>query len=131
MGRTKKILALRAGGPAARLHALDPKRFDDGAGHAGLLNHEELKDVQRNEKYKWHPSTVAQESLRLQNGNNTNKALTTKVTKFHEGTLESAEGLLQLVRYTQPFTTPAPSPRVLRMSRQRCVRVCPRRKTRR
>jgi hypothetical protein len=103
MGRTKKILALRAGGPADRLHALDPKRFDDGAGHAGLLNHEELKDVQRNEKYKWHPSTVAQESLRLQNGNNTNKALTRKVTKFHEGKLEFVEGLLQLVRYTQPL----------------------------
>jgi hypothetical protein len=35
--------------------------------------------------------------------NNTNKALTTKVTKFHEGKLEFVKGLLQLVRYTQPL----------------------------
>ena len=38
MRRAQKILALRAGCPANRLNALDPKRFDDGAGHAGLFN---------------------------------------------------------------------------------------------
>src|SRR3954467_3016658 len=37
---TKKVLALRARCPANRLNALDPKRLDDSAGHAGLLNHE-------------------------------------------------------------------------------------------
>src|ERR1700757_2861835 len=40
MRGAEKLLALRTSRPANRLDAFDPKRFDDGAGHAGLLNHE-------------------------------------------------------------------------------------------
>src|SRR5258708_34503463 len=65
MSGAEKRLALRTGGPANRLYTLYPKRLDDGAGHARLLNHEEREGVQRNQSlnHEGQPSTSLRVTL--------------------------------------------------------------------